>query len=61
MCLLVTRAPSSNLARCSLNELDKLCELFEEAAGQCQIASNNLVRITTHHLSRSLLKCPLRR
>ncbi|EIW63909.1 uncharacterized protein TRAVEDRAFT_157688 [Trametes versicolor FP-101664 SS1] len=42
MCLLVTRAPSSNLARCSLNELDKLCELFEEAASQCQIASNNL-------------------
>ncbi|KAI0354704.1 hypothetical protein OH77DRAFT_1425802 [Trametes cingulata] len=42
MCLLVTRAPSSNLAHCSLTELDKLCELFEEAASQSQIASNNI-------------------
>ncbi|KAI0370469.1 hypothetical protein BV20DRAFT_1052490 [Pilatotrama ljubarskyi] len=45
MCLLVTRAPSSNLAQCSLTELDKLCELFEEAASQSQIASNNIAVI----------------
>ncbi|KAI0778886.1 hypothetical protein BD413DRAFT_512633 [Trametes elegans] len=42
MCLLVTRAPSSNLAKCSMNELEKLCDLFEEAASMSQIASNNL-------------------
>ncbi|OBZ79070.1 putative transcriptional regulatory protein C1F7.11c [Grifola frondosa] len=42
MCLLVTRAPSSNLAQSSLAELDKLCVLFEEAANTCQIARNNL-------------------
>ncbi|OCH95704.1 hypothetical protein OBBRIDRAFT_830653 [Obba rivulosa] len=42
MCLLVTRAPTSNLAASSLQELDKLCELFEQAAEHCQIASNNL-------------------
>ncbi|KAI0640171.1 fungal-specific transcription factor domain-containing protein [Trametes polyzona] len=42
MCLLVTRAPSSNLAQSSLAELDKLTDLFEEAASQSQIASNNV-------------------
>ncbi|KAI0828999.1 fungal-specific transcription factor domain-containing protein [Trametes gibbosa] len=42
MCLMVTRAPSSNLAKASLAELDKQCELFEEAMSQCQIASNNI-------------------
>ncbi|KZT08809.1 uncharacterized protein LAESUDRAFT_648494 [Laetiporus sulphureus 93-53] len=42
MCLLVTRAPGSPLASSSLNELDKLCDLFEQAAGSSQIASNNL-------------------
>ena len=44
MCLLVIRAPTTNLAKSSLAELEKVCELFEEAAGQSQIASNNLVR-----------------
>jgi len=42
MCLLVTRAPTSPLALSSLQELDNLCELFEQAAGTSQIASNNL-------------------
>ncbi|KAI0652601.1 fungal-specific transcription factor domain-containing protein [Trametes meyenii] len=42
MCLLITRAPLCNMAKCSLNELDKICELFEEAAGHSQIASNNI-------------------
>ncbi|KAH9897653.1 fungal-specific transcription factor domain-containing protein [Cubamyces lactineus] len=42
MCLLVIRAPSSNLAQASLTELDKLCELFEEASNQSQIARNNI-------------------
>ncbi|KAI0962090.1 hypothetical protein AcV7_001011 [Taiwanofungus camphoratus] len=42
MCLLVTRAPSSPLASSSLTELDTLCDLFEQAACTCQIASNNL-------------------
>ncbi len=44
MCLLVVRAPSSTLAKSSLAELDTLNELFEEAANQSQIVSNNLVR-----------------
>ncbi|TFK85568.1 hypothetical protein K466DRAFT_587982 [Polyporus arcularius HHB13444] len=42
MCLLVVRAPSSTLAKSSLAELDTLNELFEEAANQSQIVSNNL-------------------
>ncbi|KAI0713141.1 fungal-specific transcription factor domain-containing protein [Cerioporus squamosus] len=42
MCLLVVRAPSSTLAKSSLAELDKLSELFEEAANHSQIVSNNL-------------------
>lgn len=46
MCLLVTRAPTSPLAVSSLQELDVLCELFEQAAGSSQIASGNLVSLT---------------
>ncbi|KAI8981352.1 hypothetical protein BD414DRAFT_419588 [Trametes punicea] len=42
MCLLVIRAPSSNLAKASLIELDKIYELFEDAASQSQTASNNI-------------------
>lgn len=45
MCLLVTRAPTSTLAASSLQELDRLVELFEKAASTSQIASNNLVRL----------------
>ncbi|KAH9932118.1 uncharacterized protein BXZ73DRAFT_90043 [Epithele typhae] len=42
MCLLVIRAPSTNLAKSSLAELDRLTELFEEAGNRSQIASNNV-------------------
>ncbi|EJF67345.1 hypothetical protein DICSQDRAFT_151630 [Dichomitus squalens LYAD-421 SS1] len=42
MCLVVVRAPTTTLAKSSLTELDKVCELFEDAASQSQIASNNL-------------------
>ncbi|KAH9837369.1 fungal-specific transcription factor domain-containing protein [Rhodofomes roseus] len=42
MCLLVTRAPTSALAASSLQELDVLLEVFEQAAVTSQIASNNL-------------------
>jgi len=42
MCLLVTRAPTSALATSSLQELDVLVEVFEQAASRSQIASNNL-------------------
>ncbi|PIL31283.1 transcription factor [Ganoderma sinense ZZ0214-1] len=42
MCLLVIRAPTTNLATSSLTELDEMCSLFEEAASQSQIASNSL-------------------
>ncbi|KAI0354702.1 hypothetical protein OH77DRAFT_1425800 [Trametes cingulata] len=42
LCLLITRAPASSLAAPCLIDLDKICNLFEEAAGQSQIASNNI-------------------
>jgi len=42
MCLLVTRAPGSCLSQASLFELDRICELFEEASPRCKIANNNL-------------------
>ncbi|TFK85569.1 hypothetical protein K466DRAFT_587983 [Polyporus arcularius HHB13444] len=42
LCLLITRAPTSNLAPPALMELDKVCELFEEAANQSQIVTNNI-------------------
>ena len=44
LCLMITRAPTSALASPALVELDKICELFEEAANSSQIASNNIVR-----------------
>ncbi|KAI0756452.1 hypothetical protein C8Q80DRAFT_1223696 [Daedaleopsis nitida] len=50
LCLLITRAPGSNLASPALMELDKICELFEEAANKSQIASNNI------HVLRKLRK-----
>ena len=43
MCLMVIRAPSTNLAKSALSEVDKVCDLFEDAAAKSQIASNNLV------------------
>ncbi|KAI0370472.1 hypothetical protein BV20DRAFT_1035925 [Pilatotrama ljubarskyi] len=42
LCLHITRAPASTLAAPCLMDLDKICTLFEEAAGQSQIASNNI-------------------
>ncbi|KAK7695142.1 hypothetical protein QCA50_002332 [Cerrena zonata] len=42
MCLLVTRAPTSTLAQASLAELDRACELFEQAVDKSQIAANNV-------------------
>ncbi|KAI0778882.1 fungal-specific transcription factor domain-containing protein [Trametes elegans] len=42
LCLLITRAPKSSPAGPCLAELQKLCALFEEAATQSQVASNNL-------------------
>lgn len=51
MCLLVTRAPCSTLAPSSVQELDKLCELFEQASSKSQVASNNVVRISNLVLS----------
>ena len=61
MCLLVIRATSTNLAKSSLSELDRLCELFEEAAGKgSQIASNNAVRIfLLSYVEQRVLNCNL--
>ncbi|KAI0673868.1 hypothetical protein C8Q78DRAFT_967725 [Trametes maxima] len=42
LCLLITRASSSPLAGPCLVELEKVSKLFEEAACQCQFASNNI-------------------
>jgi len=45
MCLLVTRAPTSNLATSSLAELDRVTETFITAAHKCRAASKNLPSI----------------
>ncbi|TBU42247.1 hypothetical protein BD309DRAFT_866742 [Dichomitus squalens] len=50
LCLMITRAPTSALANPALVELDKICELFEEAANSSQIATNNI------HVLRKLRK-----
>ncbi|KAJ7729104.1 fungal-specific transcription factor domain-containing protein [Mycena maculata] len=42
MCILVTRAPTSKLTKSSLEELDALARLFEDAAPSCRFASNLL-------------------
>ncbi|RPD64670.1 hypothetical protein L226DRAFT_528955 [Lentinus tigrinus ALCF2SS1-7] len=47
LCLLITRAPASSLAHPALMELDKICELFEEAANQSQIVTNNIQVLRT--------------
>lgn len=44
MCLIVTRAPSSNLAGPALRELDNLHTGTLEASKTCPITANNLVR-----------------
>lgn len=59
MCLLVIRAPATNLARSSLAELDKVCDLFEVAASTSQIACNNLVRASHRLTFRLFSNLPL--
>lgn len=44
MCLIITRAPSSNLAGPALRELDKLHAGMEDASTTFTVAENNLVR-----------------
>ncbi|KAM5539954.1 hypothetical protein V8D89_006457 [Ganoderma adspersum] len=50
LCLMITRAPTSGLASPALMELDKICDLFEEATNTSQIACNNI------HVLRKLRK-----
>ncbi|KAJ7207535.1 fungal-specific transcription factor domain-containing protein, partial [Mycena pura] len=40
MCILVTRAPTSKMTKSSLEELDALVRLFQDAAGSCRFAAN---------------------
>ncbi|KAG9222051.1 hypothetical protein CCMSSC00406_0008036 [Pleurotus cornucopiae] len=47
MCLLVTRAPSSNLTASALEELDRALSLFEKAAPTCKTASLNVDAMRT--------------
>ncbi|KIY72318.1 hypothetical protein CYLTODRAFT_440727 [Cylindrobasidium torrendii FP15055 ss-10] len=47
MCLLVTRAPTSKMARPSLQELDTVAKTFEDAAETCKPAANILSTIQT--------------
>ncbi|KAF4604485.1 hypothetical protein EYR40_003259 [Pleurotus pulmonarius] len=47
MCLLVTRAPSSNLTASALEELDRALLLFEKAAPTCKTASLNVDAMRT--------------
>ncbi|KAK0209213.1 fungal-specific transcription factor domain-containing protein [Desarmillaria ectypa] len=42
MCILVTRAPNSKMTKPSLEELDLVAHLFEEAAPNCRAAANTL-------------------
>ncbi|KAK0501025.1 fungal-specific transcription factor domain-containing protein [Armillaria luteobubalina] len=42
MCILVTRAPNSKMTKPSLEELDLVAHLFEEAAPSCRAAANTL-------------------
>ncbi|KAF9495618.1 hypothetical protein BDN71DRAFT_1416721 [Pleurotus eryngii] len=49
MCLLVTRAPSSNLTASALEELDRALSLFEKAAPTCKTASLNVDTMRTLH------------
>ncbi|KAG7451871.1 uncharacterized protein BT62DRAFT_959771 [Guyanagaster necrorhizus] len=42
MCILVTRAPNSKMTKPSLEELDLVAQLFEEAAPNCRAAANTL-------------------
>ncbi|KAJ6520565.1 fungal-specific transcription factor domain-containing protein [Mycena sanguinolenta] len=42
MCILVTRAPTSKMTKSSLEELDALAQLFQDAAPSCRFASTLL-------------------
>jgi len=42
MCILVTRAPTSKMTKSSLEELDAVADLFQEAAPSCRFANNIL-------------------
>ncbi|KAG6380611.1 hypothetical protein JVT61DRAFT_4977 [Boletus reticuloceps] len=46
MCMIVTRAPSSNMAASSLHEIDVVYEVFKKAAPTTKNASNLLEHIT---------------
>lgn len=45
MCILVTRAPNSKMTKSSVEELDGMTSLFEEAAPTSRSAANILVRL----------------
>ncbi|KAF5384815.1 hypothetical protein D9615_000960 [Tricholomella constricta] len=49
MCLLITRAPTSNMASSALTELDHLLELFQNAAPNARAAANVLDSIVNLH------------
>ncbi|KAJ7146435.1 fungal-specific transcription factor domain-containing protein [Mycena epipterygia] len=42
MCILITRAPTSKMTQSSLEELDSLAQLFQDAAPTCRFAANLL-------------------
>ncbi|KAF7347219.1 Zn(2)-C6 fungal-type domain-containing protein [Mycena venus] len=42
MCILVTRAPTSKMTKSSLEELDALARLFQDASSSCRFAANLL-------------------
>ncbi|KAJ7842233.1 fungal-specific transcription factor domain-containing protein [Mycena olivaceomarginata] len=46
MCILVTRAPTSKMTKSSLEELDALARLFQDASSSCRFAANLLQPIT---------------
>lgn len=45
MCILVTRAPASKMTKSSLEQLDVVTTLFENAAPTCKSAAASLVCI----------------
>ncbi|KAJ6601099.1 fungal-specific transcription factor domain-containing protein [Mycena vulgaris] len=47
MCILVTRSPGSKMTKSSLEELDALARLFQEAAPTCRVAAQLLAPILT--------------
>ncbi|KAF8546280.1 hypothetical protein OG21DRAFT_1427450 [Imleria badia] len=51
MCMIVTRAPSSNMAASSLHEIDVVYEIFKKAAPTTRIASN-LMACSLEHIEK---------